>query len=597
MQDFILQKIIFPVTEQSIELYFRSIEFRGNWKKTGIQMKAGEQMDTDTWFNAFFADTWLKYTYLADLYCTLRLTGKFTIEIYTKKLEKDKIHCKLLKMYRKKTQGLEELRIPIPLKAAGMIFIRFVAESDDAIFHAGKYVTRQKEDRQAQINIALDLCTYKREAFIYRTLDQIKTNILKSEESQLAEHLYIVLVDNGKTITGVENTERLIFIQQNDFGSTGGYTRGMLEVLKIKDKCRITNILLMDDDIVFDTEVLERNYAFLYLLKKEYEKCFLGGTMLLMDTPYIQQEQGCYFDGCSLKGAHAKKDLRDVRNLLENHIPQKMNFIGWWYCCMPISVIRRDNLPYPFYMKWDDVEYGCRNKHGFIHLNGIGIWHMAFEKKYSSANVYFQTRNYLIMTTLQKPQGTYQRTARQMIKLMCREVFRYRYTDARLVCRGVEDFLRGPGWLGTQHSDRLYEEIRRQGQKQKKIAPEYLQQFEQKEEIRQFHNEAWTIKKILAFFCAGKKTKKKLLPFDHNRLMEYADAKYVLNYDCVQQKGFLAVEDFGAFVKALFCLLKCLLNLRIHYSQVCKEYQAGRSWFQTDLFWEQYLGMGGRRME
>ncbi|MEI3199181.1 MAG: hypothetical protein V8S12_01795 [Lachnospiraceae bacterium] len=58
-------------------------------------------------------------------------------------------------------------------------------------------------------------------------------------------------------------------------------------------------------------------------------------------------------------------------------------YTGWWYTCIPLRCIDNDNLPLPIFIHRDDVEYGLRvGKKKFIFLNGIGVWHEAFEKKW-----------------------------------------------------------------------------------------------------------------------------------------------------------------------------------------------------------------------
>ena len=54
----------------------------------------------------------------------------------------------------------------------------------------------------------------------------------------------------------------------------------------------------------------------------------------------------------------------------------------------------------PFFIHGDDIEYGLRLNHSFILLNGIGVWHESFENKYQPVNIYYDTRNYLIINTL-----------------------------------------------------------------------------------------------------------------------------------------------------------------------------------------------------
>ena len=76
-------------------------------------------------------------------------------------------------------------------------------------------------------------------------------------------------------------------------GGAGGFTRGMIEILKANENgAGVTHVLVMDDDIVLDTDVLLRTYTLLSLRKPEYADVFVGGAMLRLDRPNIQVENG-----------------------------------------------------------------------------------------------------------------------------------------------------------------------------------------------------------------------------------------------------------------------------------------------------------------
>lgn len=84
-------------------------------------------------------------------------------------------------------------------------------------------------------------------------------------------------MDNGNTLTDHAFPEFVRYIPNKNCGGAGGFTRGMLEAVKLK---KFTHVILMDDDIFLEPEVLERTRCFLSVLKKEYEDAELAGSLL-----------------------------------------------------------------------------------------------------------------------------------------------------------------------------------------------------------------------------------------------------------------------------------------------------------------------------
>ena len=71
--------------------------------------------------------------------------------------------------------------------------------------------------------------------------------------------------------------------------------------------------------------------------------------------------------------------------------------------------------------------------------------------------MYYDVRNGLIEMAIQ---NVNKETA---IKWLCKRVvgsiLRYRYKDVTLICHGIEDFMKGPGWLYRQKPEELHEEV------------------------------------------------------------------------------------------------------------------------------------------
>lgn len=85
-------------------------------------------------------------------------------------------------------------------------------------------------------------------------------NIIDNPESLLYNKMEVFVVDNAndhKTLQ-FQNKKIHVFLQ-NQKGSAGGFTRGMMEITQNKN---FTHCVVMDDDVRLYPAVIERLYLF-----------------------------------------------------------------------------------------------------------------------------------------------------------------------------------------------------------------------------------------------------------------------------------------------------------------------------------------------
>ena len=156
----------------------------------------------------------------------------------------------------------------------------------------------------------------------------------------------------------------------------------------------------MDDDIVIELSAIERLYSMLKHLKAEHQAKFFAGAMLILDKPTIQHENTACFNRIIRNSFGHNFDLSEKNMLCKNETaPKRPNtYAAWWFCCIPIEQIKKIGYPLPIFIKCDDMEYSFRNQQDILTMNGISVWHEAFENK---ANLimgyYFGNRNTLLM--------------------------------------------------------------------------------------------------------------------------------------------------------------------------------------------------------
>ena len=104
------------------------------------------------------------------------------------------------------------------------------------------------------------------------------------------------------------------------------------------------------------------------------------------DEPNIQYEAGARWNRGNIEALRHYVDMRKLSNLLRNEKEEPAEYTGWWYTCYTLSIIDKNNLPLPLFIHRDDVEYGLRvGKGRFIFMNGLCVWHEAFENKMQGA--------------------------------------------------------------------------------------------------------------------------------------------------------------------------------------------------------------------
>ena len=303
----------------------------------------------------------------------------------------------------------------------------------------------EAEGTARPVRLAIVICTYKREDMVRENLSLLSKTI--ESDPMLRECVEVICVDNGRTLTNVPEGVRLI--PNPNYGGSGGYARGMMEA---KDS---THLWLMDDDIAFEPGILRRVVTFLKYRKRDTLR--LAAGMFSFEQPTIQQEATASFDGYTFHSNCKGLDFAKTASLLGNKIPEgcKNLYGGWWSMVLPNT----GELPMPFFIKLDDVEYGLRGQ-DYATMNGFGVWHEAFGNKGNAWTEYYTTRNTLILQKLHSEVG------QSAIKTMgIRLIKSLAYGEPKCMeaaLRGVEDYIRGPEAFEQADPEARHMEIMKQ---------------------------------------------------------------------------------------------------------------------------------------
>ena len=418
--------------------------------------------------------------------------------------------------------------------------------------------------------------------------------VFENSSSMLNGHLEVFISDNGKTLDIDRlSSEHIHMFQNKNTGGAGGFTRTLIEMWSGNKEYKLTHALLMDDDILLDVGSLERTYRILSIVKDEYIDTFIGGAMLRNDNKDVQEEAGASWNAGKLISYKKGLSLLDTEPCLYNESEERYEFNAWWYCCFPMTVVNDKNLPLPIFIRGDDLEYGLRNMKNLILMNGICVWHEPFENKYSSFLNYYITRNMFIDNAFHFPDYGAGDAVKDFSLLALREILLYRYKNARLLMRGVEDFLKGVDFFLETDGEKLHKEIMSGGYRMEE--PEklgrkvYLRDYE---EIL-FKDDSRMHKIIRALNLNGhwapvKKDTVTVSMSQVNTSNNYR-VREVINYDVISGKIFITKKDNKEMFSCLMKLIGLRIKLRFKYNKAKNDFISRGAELKSLDFWKKYL--------
>lgn len=437
--------------KQAPLLYCRANQlFSAKEKTNNIQFFGAGKYDFTTYINGLSPKKWKQYSIANSFSLHLEITGcKGEVlltygnqyNLYTQYLENAKYEFDA-------TSEKVALDIEYPDADAEMFAFEIISESGFEIENS-YYYSDIDESALRDINLSLCTTTFKKEDFILPNVKLLYDDIFM-EESGMADHFWVHVVDNGRTIERADlpDHEHILLHPNDNVGGAGGFARGMIESMDQKDP--ISHVLLMDDDVSVSPESIKRTYALLQCLNDEFEDALISGAMLDLDYPDEQWEDAGRIDevGHFVQAKYPLK-ITELRNCVKNECfnLEIADYAAWWYCVIPMQTIKRVGLPLPFFVRSDDTEYGFRCNSKIMTMNSIGIWHKGFRIRYDAAVERYQTtRNTLMANAFTgcAKQEYFLEQAKDGFKV---EIKKFNYENALLVIEALEDFLKGPEFI------------------------------------------------------------------------------------------------------------------------------------------------------
>lgn len=445
--------------ESYVELFYRNSHPVYNSEDESIVIGPGQVVDFSTYLNSISLYKWKMYTCMSSLYLNLEIKGKMQIFLVAYYKSGTQFIRKVLnkKVVDKKERTWVQMEYP----EGDFLLAAFEIHTFDTCFiYGGEYTTNVQEEHIREVSLHLATTTFKKEDFILPNLELLKKKILLEDE-YMSEHFWIHVIDNGRTLPIDELEEEHIQIHPNpNTGGAGGFTRGMIEALNHKDKA--THVLLMDDDVTILPESIRRTFYMLKILRPEYKDYYISGAMLYYEEMFRMYEDTGYLhrDG-SYGPLKYSQDVRWINGVINADQPQPQPenaYAGWWYCCIPTTVINMENLPLPVFIRGDDVEYSIRNHAKFITLNGICVWHMGFTNKFNAAMELYQVHRNSLMVQAVSGVGKNVDFMKRISRQVRIELLRFNYQGADLLLDAVEDYMKGYKFFKKNMGEKIMKE-------------------------------------------------------------------------------------------------------------------------------------------
>lgn len=457
-------------------LYVRSdgavVPCADGWKMHGTGGTGA--FDFTTFFNGLSVMKYNRYTsakgyrlhlHLKGASCTIKITHADRFDYYP---------SVLMEMNVAESSNWHEVEIDLP-NCGGDVLEGFQIHSTGDVYLKDSFYTALVEEEALRtVELALSTTTFKKERFIEHNIEVVRKQILGCDD-EVATHFRMFVIDNGRTLDSQQLSGDGISVYPNrNVGGSGGFAYGMLLAQKQEG---VTHVLLMDDDVEVSPESIKRTYSLLRIVNDEYSEAFVSGAMMNFDEPDIHWEDIGYMTEAgvyqSLKPVLRMSNLHDCVTS-ESFEPDcrtwpdlKQRYAAWWYCCIPVSVIRKHGMPLPFFVRFDDAEYGLRCNPHIMTLNGICIWHLAFYMRYNAGVERYQTiRNGITGQAITgvAPLTNFVKEIERSIRL---ELVKFNYADALLVVKGFEDFLNGPErFMSKDFAEQRFMDANRNKEKQ-----------------------------------------------------------------------------------------------------------------------------------
>jgi galactofuranosylgalactofuranosylrhamnosyl-N-acetylglucosaminyl-diphospho-decaprenol beta-1,5/1,6-galactofuranosyltransferase len=436
--------------------------------RTALRVTSGDRLSFGTYFNAFPASYWRRWTVVTDVTLTVKVRGLGATVIVYKSMARG--HAQRVGAAETTTDGSHTFSFDLSLKPfvdGGWYWYDVIAGDDDVVVESAEWTAEVPDDRAAHGTVDIAITTMNRPDFCAELLGQL------GDDAELRPFLDTVFVMEQGTDKVTDSPsfakaqgalgDLLRVIEQGNLGGSGGYARGQLESVR---KGTATYTMMMDDDVVCEPEGVIRAVTFADLARRP---TIVGGHMFNIYSrsrlhSFGEIVQPWRFWWQSAPDTHTDWDLagRNLRSSRWLHKRVDVDFNGWFMCLVPRSVLEEIGLSLPLFIKWDDSEYGLRAKaagYPTVTFPGAAVWHVPWTDKNDAIDwqAYFHVRNRFIAALLHSPYPKGGRMVRESRNHQISHLVSMQYSTVEIRHQALLDVLAGPDRLHEMLSTRLAE--------------------------------------------------------------------------------------------------------------------------------------------
>lgn len=423
--------------------------------RTKLEVQQGGHVSLCTYFNAFPASYWRRWTAVSHVRFVATAEGKGKINLFRSNGRGLITPAGSINIDADAPTAVSGMFDMKGLMDGGFFWFDAQAATDSAltVSDAGWQVPVEERRAKNRTTLSIAITTFNRAPYC---MNQLKAIAGEASVRERLDTIYCTdqgtdLVRNQPDFDAVAKDlgSQLTYLRQGNLGGSGGFSRGMYET------CTAGNseyVLLLDDDAISEPEAIVRAVQFADYAKRPL---LVGGGMLHLDNRTVLWSQGEDIDGrqMPLRNAFGSHDFatNPLRDSPECHQRFDAQYNGWWMCLIPTSVIREIGLAIPVFIKYDDIDYAFRAKeHGYptVSLPGVAVWHQGWHDKDISRTweEYFMQRNRWIFALRHNPEPS--RT--MPVNVLSADInmgLHLVYSGIGLHHRAIQDLLRGPQYI------------------------------------------------------------------------------------------------------------------------------------------------------
>lgn len=493
----VLQRVVMPVDRDLdvLKLYVEGEIVRGaealaaesghpagRAGRRGVVVPVGGRVSFATYFNAFPAGYWRRWTSVAEVVLRVRVRGQATVIVYRSSAKGDVQRVDSVRIDSEAARE-ETFRLTLrPFIDGGWYWMDVQAGERNAVLEQADWCAGESASGPVrQGRVSLGITTFDRPRFC---VDQLTALAGAPEVLDAVDAVYVVdqgtrrvRDDAGFAAAAAALGPRLRVIEQGNLGGSGGFSRAMDETVKAGTS---DYVLLLDDDVVTETEGVLRAVAFADFARTP---TIVGGHMFNLfarsqlhaygetigryrwwweHAPHTKREHDFARPPDTNPNPRLRKSAGSLRATKWLHRRVDVDYNGWWMCLIPTDVIRKVGLSMPMFIKWDDAEYCVRaGEAGFptVTLPGMAAWHVPWQDKDDGIDwqAYFHQRNRLVTALMHSPYERGGNLLKESFIISVKHALAMQYSAAELMLWAIEDVLSGPGHMHAGIATRLPE--------------------------------------------------------------------------------------------------------------------------------------------